>query len=325
MRKLDLLPCRAPFWADSGHTQTLWAHFLKSPELSSLGELKKIPLPDGDCLFTYVSPGPSDFIVCLFHGLSGDVHSDYMQRTALLCQKMGHGFVLVNHRGAGAGFLEARHPYHSGRSEDMSAVLACVRREHPTKKLIAVGYSMSGNILLSLLGGFRGNTVPDGAIAVNAPIDLRQGSALLKTGFNRVYDLRFILRLRKLLQEKHRLGLTDREYAVSPWATIWDFDDIYTAPASGFKNREDYYQQCSAIHYIDRIQVPTYVLTAADDPIVGAANYRRITFPASTQLHIEGRGGHMGYLTARATPLGSYRWLDYYLHEALKGLEETLA
>lgn len=325
MRTLDLISCQAPFWADSGHSQTLWAHFLKSPELSTLGELKKILLPDGDRLFTYASPGTSDYVVCLFHGLSGDVRSDYMQRTALLCQRLGHGYVLVNHRGAGDGFLEAKHSYHSGRSEDMAAVLESVRQDNPTKKIIAVGYSMSGNILLSLLGGFRGKTVPDGAIAVNAPIDLRQGSALLKTGLNRLYDWRFVTRLRKMVLDKHRLGMSEQEYQISPWATVWDFDEIYTSKANGFKDREDYYQQCSAINYIPRIQVPTHILTANDDPFVSAENYRRTSFPNCTRLHIEGRGGHMGYLSSRKTPLGTTRWLDYYLHEALKDLEQTLS
>lgn len=324
MRKIELLPCKAPFWANSGHSQTLWGHFLKSPTLLQLGSLNKVDLPDGDRLFCYITEGHTDTVVALFHGLSGDVQSDYMQRTALLCQQLGHTFVLVNHRGAGEGFLEARHPYHSGRAEDMSAVLGFLRGKFSNKKLIAIGYSMSANILLTLLGGFRGTHLPDAAIAVNGPIDLEQGSALLKQGLNRIYDMRFVLSLRKLVEERHRLGLGER-YEISRWATIWDFDEIYTAPASGFKNREDYYAQCSAKHYIPNIKTPTYVLTAADDPFVSVSGYLKTEFPKSTQLHIESRGGHMGYLSGQATPLGSTRWLDYYLHEALQGLKQTLA
>jgi predicted alpha/beta-fold hydrolase len=293
--------------------------------LPQFGNLKKVDLPDGDRLFCYITPGISDTVVVLFHGLSGDVSSDYMQRTGLLCQKLGHTFVLVNHRGAGEGFMEARQPYHSGRAEDMSAVLASLRQEFPNKKQIAIGYSMSGNILLCLLGGFRGAHLPDAAIAVNSPIDLRQGSMLLKKGLNRIYDMNFVLTLRKQIAEKQRLGLSDKRYAISPLASIWDFDEIYTAPASGFKNRDDYYEQCSAIHYIPNIKTPTHVLTAADDPFVSVENSYRVKYPSSTQLHVEARGGHMGYLAAQSTPLGSNRWLDYYLHEALESLKDTLA
>ncbi|WII71193.1 hypothetical protein QJS83_12050 [Bdellovibrio sp. 22V] len=110
MQRLELIPCEAPFWADSGHGQTLWAHFLKSPELNHLGKNFEVDLPDGDRLFCFYLPGPSDIVVSLFHGLSGDVSADYMQRTALLCQRMGHTVVLVNHRGAGVGLHHAKHP-----------------------------------------------------------------------------------------------------------------------------------------------------------------------------------------------------------------------
>ncbi|MBV2168973.1 MAG: alpha/beta fold hydrolase [Bdellovibrio sp.] len=324
MQRLELISCDAPFWADSGHGQTLWAHFLKSPELQNLGQNFEVDLPDGDRLFCFYLQGTSPFVVSLFHGLSGDVHADYMQRTALLCQKLGHTVVLVNHRGAGQGAPFAKHPYHSGRAEDVSRVLEKLRQMFPNKKQISIGYSMSGNILLCLLGGYRGQFKPDGAITVNAPINLLNGSRLLKTGFNRLYDMRFVHRLRKTIAEKYQQGLIQEKYEIPLWSTIWDMDQIYTAPASGFKDREDYYNSCSAIHYLSNIDIPTYVLTAQDDPFVSVQDYITAPFSKWAQMHIESRGGHLGYLTRRVTPLGSHRWLDYYLSEALKALEMTL-
>lgn len=324
MQRLELIPNEAPFWANSGHGQTLWSHFIKSPELSYLGKNFEVDLPDGDRLFCFYLPGPSNMVVSLYHGLSGDVHSDYMQRTALLCQKMGHTVVLVNHRGAGQGGPYAKHPYHSGRSEDVASVLEKLREMFPGKKQIAVGYSMSGNILLCLLGGYKGHVKPDGAVTVNAPLNLLSGSKLLKTGFNRVYDARFVLRLRKLIEEKYQQGLIQEKYEIPPWSTIWDMDQIYTAPASGFKDREDYYNSCSSIHYVSKIDTPTYLLTAFDDPFVSVHDYLSAPLSKTMQLHVENRGGHVGYLSRRLTPLGSYRWLDYYLYEAFRGLENTL-
>lgn len=325
MQRLELIPCEAPFWADSGHGQTLWAHFLKSPELAYLGNNFEVDLPDGDRLSCFYLPGPSNFVISLYHGLSGDVHADYMQRTALLCQKMGHTVVLVNHRGAGQGAPYAKHPYHSGRAEDVSKVLEKLKEMFPGKKQISVGYSMSGNILLCLLGGFRGQVKPDGAVTINAPINLLQGSKLLKTGFNRVYDMRFVLRIRKTVEDKYRQGLIKEKYAIPRWATVWEMDQIYTAPASGFKDREDYYNNCSSIHYLPKIDVPTYVLSAHDDPFVSVHDYMRAPFSKTTQVHLEPRGGHLGYLSRKPTVLGSNRWMDYYLFEAFKALENTLS
>ncbi len=325
MQKLELLPCKAPFWADSGHGQTLWAHFLRSPELKNYGIQFEVDLPDGDRLFCFYLSGTSDTVVSLFHGLSGDVSSDYMQRTAMVCQSLGHTVVLVNHRGAGIGAPYAKRPYHSGAALDISAVLTHLRNLFPGKKQIAVGYSLSANILLCLLGGYQSGAKPDGAITVNAPIQLEKGSLLLKTGLNRLYDVRFVRRLRKMIQEKQKLGLIDERYDIPAWSTLWDMDEIYTAKASGYKDRADYYNTCSSIQYVHNIEVPTYSLTAADDPFVSVESYKQAPFSKSVQLHIEKRGGHMGYLSSQVTPLGSKRWLDYYMLEALKALQATLA
>ena len=324
MQRLELISCDAPFWADSGHGQTLWGHFLKSPELENLGKNFEVDLPDGDRLFCFYQPGHTDVVVSLYHGLSGDVYADYMQRTALLCQQLGHTVVLVNHRGAGQGLHYARHPYHSGRAEDVSEILKALRQKFPQKKQIAIGYSMSGCIMLCLGGGFRGDEKPDGIITVNAPLNLGNGAALLKSGINRIYDVRFVHRLRQNIAEKYRLGLIAEHYEIPWWATIYDFDQIYTAPAAGFKNRQDYYDSCSAIHYLNGIDVPTYMLTAADDPFVTVQDYLSAPMSKTTSLHVESRGGHLGYLSRRKTPLGSHRWMDYYLHEALNALTKEL-
>lgn len=325
MQRLELIPLKAPFWADSGHGQTLWAHFLSSPKLEYLGKQFEVDLPDGDRLFCFYRPGKSNIVVSLFHGLSGDVYADYMQRTALLCEQMGHSVVLVNHRGAGHGFDHAKNPYHSGRAEDVSAVLAKLYEMFPRKKQVSIGYSMSGNMLLCLLGGYRGEVKPDGAITINAPLNLASGSAILKQGLNRIYDLRFVNRLRKNIHTKYQRGIIDKQYHIPRWASVWDMDQIYTAPAGGFKDRDDYYKTCSSINYISYIDVPTYVLTAFDDPFIMARDYIDAPFSKSVQLHIESRGGHLGYLTQEKTPLGSNRWLDYYIHEALSALENTLS
>ncbi|WP_413575312.1 YheT family hydrolase [Bdellovibrio sp. HCB290] len=320
MQNLELIPCDAPFWADSGHAQTLWGHFLKSPELDSPGINFEVILPDGDKLLCFYHPGSSDTVVSLYHGLSGDMQADYMQRTAILCRQLGHTVVLVNHRGAGPGITAARHPYHSGRAEDVSEVIKVLREKFPGKKQISIGYSMSGCIVLCLGGGFRGEHKPDGIITVNAPLNLGRGARTLGSGLNRIYDARFVHRLRQNIDFKYRSGLIEQTYHIPWWATVHELDRIYTAPASGFRDRDDYYDSCSAIHYLHNVDVPTYMLTAADDPFVIVQDYMDANMSSNISLHIEGRGGHLGYISRSKTPLGSNRWLDYYLREAIQNM-----
>lgn len=296
-----------------GHLHTVLGHFLPSPKIPAPGEKHVVKLPDGDALVGFLYRGESEVVVSLFHGLTGSSEADYMQRTAIQYLALGHSVFLVNHRGVGAGEGLARHPYHSGRAEDVSEVVHYLRQLFPGKKQVAVGFSMSGNILLYLLAGQRGRHLPDGAITVNAPINLSACAVALGEGFNRIYDLRFVRRI-----------IAEKSLDLSPWSRLTDIDDHYTAPQGGFRDRHDYYQICSAKDHVHKIQTPVCVLTAADDPFVPVKDYLEAPWSKTVDLKIHPWGGHMGYLASRKTRLGNYRWLDEYLVESLRILSILL-
>lgn len=245
-------------------------------------------------------------MVTLFHGLGGRADRDYMLRAAARFHAAGDTVIAVNHRGAGAGRGLARRPYHSGATGDLSAVFQRGRSLFPDRWHLAIGYSLSGNILLLLLGqDAAGRTLPDAAIAVNPPVDLDHCSRLLGQGWNRLYDLRFVRLLREDLRHRRALGL---EAAPIPsFATLRDFDERFTARAAGFRDRADYYARCACGPHLGAIRTPTAVLGAEDDPFAPAADLRRCTRSPWVHLHCEPTGGHMGYLS-----LGhpGRRWLE---------------
>ena len=321
---LSFQPCKAPLWARSGHAQTLWRFCLPMAKIHLPSEKKIVHLPDGDRLVLLYTPGHSDWVIYLFHGLSGDASSSYMANMAKLCINQGHSVYRVNHRGCGDGLHLAKQPYHSGRGEDISDVLAMGRAAHPHKKHIAIGFSLSGNALLNLLTGLKGQVMPDFAISVNAPIDLAAASAKLNDGLNRIYDLYFLQRLRRAVTLKYHAGHLPDKIIISRLSTLRQFDSLYTAPASGFASADDYYQQCSTQQHLTKITIPTILLTAFDDPFIPVESYLSARLSRSTRLHIERIGGHLGYLSRTKTPLGNHRWLDYALWQCLQNFMPIL-
>jgi predicted alpha/beta-fold hydrolase len=315
-----MLSCTPPFWARTGHLQTVLGSLLPSPPFNEAGERIEIVLPDGDRLVARYHAGNTDTVVYLFHGLGGHARADYVGRTALVCRAKGWHVYAVNHRGCGEGAGLAVHPYHSGRGEDLSAAIALGRQRHPAAKHAAVGFSLSGNALLLLLSGARGETLPDCAVAVNAPIDLGRCALRLKSGFNRVYDQRFVLLCEAAIESRRRAGLLKDSRRIPPFSTLHDFDALYTASAGGFKSREEYYETCSTKLRLAAIKTPTVIITAKDDPFVGYDDYASAPLGSHVKLHAEDFGGHMGYLTAVKTPLGTRRWLDYALDQYLTRL-----
>jgi predicted alpha/beta-fold hydrolase len=223
---------------------------------------------------------------------------------------MGHGVLAVNHRGAGEGAGWSRRSYHSGSTQDMAAVARFARGRCPGQLQVAVGFSISANMLLLLLG--RGGTeLPDRAIAVNPPVDLEACSVRLGLGFNRCYDQYFVRRLRRQVMLRPAAAPLPRI------RTLRELDAAYTAPQGGFPSRDAYYDQCSSGPHLGRIQVPTVILTALDDPFAPGGDVLKYTLAPAVHLHAEPFGGHMGYLSRN---LAGYRWLDYALEHYLDHL-----
>lgn len=313
LKNLILEPCYAPLWAPKGHGQTILSFCLPetSPHLMSVPET--LMLPDGDQLVLLYNAGHSDSVIYLFHGLTGHASVSYMQRIARLYVEAGHTVYRVNHRDCGEGQGLAKQPYHSGRGEDISEVIALGRRKHPNKQHIVIGFSLSGNALLTLVTGLRGSVLPDYAISVNAPIDLSASLVKLQRGFNKLYDIHFTRGLRRVLEAKYQRGLLAEKPLKAYLRNVNDIDVFYTAPAGGFLSADHYYETCSTAQHLHKVNIPTVLLTSRDDPFVPHEMYLKATLSKNVHLHIEPVGGHMGYLSRRKTPLGNHRWLDYAL------------
>ena len=316
---LALPPFRSPWWANHPHAQTILAHLKPSPCRTPPWQSLALKLPDHDVLKLRVARGQSGAVVYLFHGLGGSADADYMRRGAALAWEAGHSVVAVNHRGAGEGRGAAKHPYHSGSTKDLSTVFLMGHGLFPDHLHLAIGFSISANMLLLLLGRDQRLTRPDAAIAVNPPVNLEACSRRLTRGFNKVYDVRFMAMLKRQIRERVDFGLLPEMPVLSRFADLRDLDSAYTAPQGGFASREDYYARCSAGPHLATIKTPTLLLTSRDDPFAPASDVEACALGPGITLHVEDGGGHMGYLD-RTAPGG--RWLDLALG---RGMEELLA
>lgn len=317
--KRPSLACDPPLWAKGAHLQTLLGHFLPSKAAALPWEHLNLKLADGDALRVLLARGSSEVVIHLFHGLGGSAEADYMRRASTLFHRLGHTVLAINHRGSGEGRGLAAKPYHMGSTADMAAMLQVGRGFFPQHTHVAIGFSLSANVLLLLLGrdARMDFAQPDLAIAVNPPVDLEKASHRLRKGFCRAYDLRFVNLLRRHVRELWEFGLLEQPVHIPLCATLREFDELYTARAAGFRDRSDYYAQCGCASHVRAIQTPTVILTSADDPFAPAEDLEASAISSAVHLHVEPTGGHMGYL-GRGVP--GLRWLDYALDHYLREL-----
>ena len=209
---------------------------------------------------------------------------------------------------------EAPHAESAGDIEESSAV-----PQTPSCRLTLFGVSLSGNMVLKYLGESP-DAVPSQvvqAISVNPPIDLAWCVRTLDGPINRMYDRHFVGTLTRQVAETQRLRPASPRPAESRQPRrLYEFDDWYTAPMSGFPDADTYYAKCSAGQFIPQIVTPTTIITSRNDPMVPVEMFSpdRVRYPDAVRLAIAGGGGHVGYI-ARAGLDPDVHWLDWRVVE----------
>jgi uncharacterized protein len=319
---------RPAWWVPGPHAQTLWAKFLRrAPRLTT--RTVRVDTPDGDFLdIVRLDAPPRAPRLFLLHGLEGTERSQYVGGFLRLAAERNWGADVLLFRGCGDEPNRAARFYHSGETTDLDFALSRTLTEFPDADVVLAGVSLGGNVLLKWLGehgAFLSRRIR-GAAAVSVPFDLERGSRRIGRGFSRVYQAHFLRSLRrKALAKLERFpGLFDAG-AARRARSMYDFDDVVTAPVHGFRDAHDYYARSSALRWLERIRLPTLLLSAVDDPFLPAAVLDDVerAVEHNTSIHVEflDHGGHVGFVG------GTVPWRPFYYAEwrAMNFLAHALA
>ncbi|MFN0197007.1 MAG: YheT family hydrolase [Planctomycetaceae bacterium] len=300
-----------------GHVQTVAGMYLPSKYVPEPSTPHRVTLPDGDVIVLHenipANWSPTQPVVLLMHGLAGCHQSPYLLRIARKLNDRGYRTFRMDLRGCGAGAGLARLPYHAGRSDDALRCVEYLAQQAPGSPLAVVGFSLSGNVALKLVGEDpkKVQGLVCCAVAVNPPIDLAGCVSRLSSPINRYYDRFFTKQLhRQILWIAAKVADAPVIPFKRPPRGLWEFDEYFTAPVSGYENAAHYYRDCSAAQFLSRVQIPTMILTSADDPLVPISSFTSAELSSAVELRIAESGGHLGYIGRQNGDLDR-RWMDW--------------
>ncbi len=315
-RDLHFDPC--PFLSDP-HQQTIISSFfnwLSEP----ISQQKIVSLPDGDKISleitTPIGWKEDHVTVFMVHGLCGSHQSPYLIRLAQRLEALGIRSVRFNMRCCGSGRGMARNIYHSGRSEDVFYALKAIHQDHPLSSVILIGFSLGGNIVLKMAGELHhlADRFLHKVFAISPPVDLLSSVHMMGQEKNAVYAKYFYRTLRNEILYLHKKFKELPRIQLPKDLTLYELDQLYTAPRCGFMDAHDYYAKCSSVHFVNDITVPCRILLSEDDPIVSSTSLDSHSLPSNVELYKTKKGGHMGYLGNPAHEKG-FHWLDSLLIE----------
>jgi uncharacterized protein len=262
--------------------------------------------------------------VVLLHGLNGSSNSRYIRGVTARAWDAGMNVVRMNMRNCGGSEALTSTLYHSGRSDDVGAVIRHFTERFGLEQVALVGYSMGGNMVLKLAGEW-GARRPIVAVATVCPaIDLASCADALHETHNLIYERHF---LRALMQHfRHKAALFPGVYqssGIGPVRSIREFDQKIVAPHCGFSGADDYYYRAASARVIDGIAVPTLILRAQDDPFIRLIPETRKRILANPYIElIEPRhGGHCAFLSRRSAD--GVHWAEAAVIRYLQSVTEV--
>jgi uncharacterized protein len=302
-------------WIPNPHMQTIWPSLFRNIE-GVIYSRERVLLSDND--FTDLDWIKSDNkkLVVLAHGLEGNSNRHYMKGMAKYFHHHGWDVLAWNCRSCSGEINKAPRLYHHAATDDLVEVIEHANRQQPYEEIALVGFSMGGSLILKYLG--EGNRIPNqikSSAVFSVPCNLGDSAALLDQPKNSFYRKRFINKLKK------KVKLKSEQYPAIFDAThlekikyFEEFDELYTAPAHGFKSAQEFYNTASAIHYIPQIEIPTLIVNAANDPFLPESCYPRDIVEQQDQVFLEipKTGGHVGFgLSGKPINYMEVRALDF--------------
>jgi len=323
---------RAPIWLPGGHAQTIYPVLLggampnyqrerwETPDgdfidVDFLVVNNSIEIPDNTAKNKAENTGNNTPLLILFHGLEGSSHSHYARALMRTLATRGWAGAVPNFRGCSGEPNRLARAYHSGDTAEIDWILRRFRQRFPQRRIVAAGVSLGGNALLKWLGeqGAAALGVVQAAAAISAPVDLTASGMALQQGFNVIYSKRFLATLvSKALAKLDRYpSLFNRDRMLAA-KTLYDFDDIYTAPVHGYLGAYDYWARASAKPGLVDVRIPTLLINALNDPFLPASHLPENKQVSSVvTLEYPAGGGHVGF--ASNPFIGHLNWLPQRL------------
>jgi len=298
---------RSPWWLPGGHLQTILPSLFSRATTGAAPRFhrERWTTPDQDFIDVDFLVEPPDTepgtrpLLVLFHGLEGSSKSGYAKAFACLARDQGWSYAVPHFRGCSGELNLAPRAYHSGDYEEVEWILARMaeRRGGP---VYAVGISLGGNMLLRWAEE-SGATAARKAVAVAAvcsPIDMAAGGRAISSGFGlHTYTRMFLgtMKPKALAKLRQHPGLFD-ERRMRAARTLYEFDNVFTAPLHGFRDTEDYWKRASAKPRLSDIRIPALVLNALNDPFIPADSLpKQSEVGEHVTLWQPPHGGHVGF------------------------------
>ena len=270
----------------------------KNPMIDSARKMI-IETSDKTRLLGFYSPHPaSSGLVLLLHGWEGSSDSAYVRCTGRYFFNHGYSIFRLNLRDHGdSHHLNSGIFFGSLFKEVFEAVNQAARLE-PALPFFMVGFSLGGNYILRL--SMQAGIWPIGnlkrAVAVSPVIDPAGATKLIDS--RPLFRYYFLRKWLKSLKRKQAAFPGKYDFSnIRHMNGIYDITAVLLKQYSSFKDPAEYFDSYAISgKALESVKDPLTIITAKDDPIIPADDFRAIDVNDRIRIIMHSHGGHNGFI-----------------------------
>lgn len=258
---------------------------------------QRISIANHDFIDIDWSKNNSEVLGIVLHGYGGHSHRDHVMGMVKILNDNNIDAVAVNLRGQSGEPNNSIEWNHAGCTDDIKSTIDYINSKHNYKTIYLIGFSLGGNIILNYIGKEKYPSNIKKVATISVPCDLKSSSENVSRQF--IYNSYFLSKLKVKIQQKSKKFPAKIDFkSFKTVKNLLDFDDLYTVKIHGFNSLDEYYNSSSCNNVLGKIDIPTMILNAEDDPFLGPKSYPREIAKKNKNLFLEipKYGGHTGFV-----------------------------
>lgn len=256
-------------------------------------------------------------LAVVLHGWEGSAQSLYVLSLAQMLFDMGREVVRLNLRDHGDTHHMNRELFHSCRLPEVLGALRAIQRAGAQRPLDLIGFSLGGNFLLrAAAAAHDAGLAVAHAIAISPVLDPKRTLEALERGAA-LYSRYFEIKWGRSLVKKQAAWPEDYDFrALMKRGGLRRMTRELVGRHTNFPSLDDYLDGYAITgERLARLDVPSTIIAALDDPIIPPADLSRLAAPDALRIVLTPHGGHCGFFEALTAP----SWADRRVAAILGG------
>jgi predicted alpha/beta-fold hydrolase len=237
-------------------------------------------------------------LAVLFHGWEGSSRSNYILATAAQLYGLGFDVFRLNFRDHGETHHLNEGLFHSCRIDEVVHAMQDMQKRTGARNWGLAGYSLGGNFTLRVAARAQSDHLSIASAVAICPVIDPHNTLLAMEQAPAFYERYYIRKWSRSLDAKQ--AAFPGHYDVDAWKTLKSLrtrTDFLATTYAGFESGLAYLDGYSvAGDRLSDLEVPSLILTAADDPVIPVDDIRALATNPALEVHVSDHGGHCGFL-----------------------------